>query len=180
MLDLPRLQSRRKFPSYRYSPRMCEKHLELLAYLGMIMKSDTILGCVRLFAAILDTYELSCYSYRSLMMYIYDRLRIPLVPLYGGFPVKLRTFIGTAIPFNPQDTPFTLREKSETALAGLIQEHQRIPGSIFWALADRFIKMDAAKKKMKKVEIEPICSRKNSLTQEVNSLIQPLLKTHSS
>jgi hypothetical protein len=37
--------------------------------------------------------------------------RLPLAPIFGGFPVKLRSFIGEPIPFDPIDTPESLRDK---------------------------------------------------------------------
>ena len=64
--------------------------------------------------------------------------RFPCVPLYGGFPVKLQTFIGKPIEHDPSDTPFTLREKCQKSLEELVSTHQRVPGSIFMALLERF------------------------------------------
>lgn len=32
---------------------------------------------------------------------VYERIKIPLVPIYGGFPVKLRTIIGKPILYDP-------------------------------------------------------------------------------
>lgn len=31
---------------------------------------------------------------------IYERIKIPVVPIYGGFPVKLRTIVGKPIEFD--------------------------------------------------------------------------------
>lgn len=36
---------------------------------------------------------------------------MPLVPLYGNFPVKLRTYIGDPIPYEPNITAEQLAEK---------------------------------------------------------------------
>lgn len=36
---------------------------------------------------------------------------MPIVPLYGGFPVKLRTFIGEPIPYEPNMTAEELATK---------------------------------------------------------------------
>merc|ERR1712156_373444 len=63
--------------------------------------------------------------FRPIMMKIYNRLRFPCVPLYGGFPVKLRTIIGTPIPYDKEDTPFTLKEKCKEAIENLVKGHQR-------------------------------------------------------
>lgn len=69
---------------------------------------------------------------------IYDQTRLPLVPIYGGFPVKLRTIIGKPIPYDPHLSPEQLAEKTAQTLEDMIKKHQRIPGSIFQALLDRF------------------------------------------
>lgn len=42
---------------------------------------------------------------------IYDQTRLPLVPIYGGFPVKLKTIIGKPIPYDDALTPQELAEK---------------------------------------------------------------------
>ena len=42
---------------------------------------------------------------------IYDSTRLPLVPIYGGFPVKLKTIIGKPIPYDAALTPQELAEK---------------------------------------------------------------------
>ena len=111
------------------------------------------------------------------MMKIYNRLRFPCVPLYGGFPVKLRTIIGSPIPFDREDTPFTLREKCKGAIENMIKEHQRVPGSILCALAERFPFQRTKVKTKKPNESVNLDNRKNSLHVK---LVQPLLKTHSS
>ena len=112
------------------------------------------------------------------MISVYNRVRFPCVPLYGGFPVKLRTFIGPPMPFDKEDTPFTLREKCKGAIENLIKEHQRLPGSIFCALIDRFhLRRTELKKKGKNEQVSH-ASCKNSIVDA--KLVQPLLKTHSS
>lgn len=42
---------------------------------------------------------------QSLFKRIYERFKYPVVPIYGGFPVKLRTFIGKPIPYDPSLSP---------------------------------------------------------------------------
>ncbi|NXH29260.1 TMM68 protein, partial [Myiagra hebetior] len=69
---------------------------------------------------------------------LYERIRLPVVPLYGGFPVKLRTFIGEPIPYEPNMTAEELAEKTKAAVQVLIEKHQKIPGNIFRALMERF------------------------------------------
>ncbi|XP_010005100.1 PREDICTED: transmembrane protein 68-like isoform X1 [Chaetura pelagica] len=69
---------------------------------------------------------------------LYERIRLPLVPLYGGFPVKFRTFVGEPIPYEPNITAEELAEKSRNSLQALIDKHQKVPGNIFRALMERF------------------------------------------
>ncbi|XP_014737121.1 PREDICTED: transmembrane protein 68-like [Sturnus vulgaris] len=69
---------------------------------------------------------------------LYERIRLPVVPLYGGFPVKLRTFIGEPIPYEPNVTAEELAAKTKAALQALIEKHQKLPGNIFRALMERF------------------------------------------
>ncbi|XP_015785727.1 transmembrane protein 68 [Tetranychus urticae] len=69
---------------------------------------------------------------------VYDKTRLPIVPIYGGFPVKMTTFIGEPIPYKPNRTPEELAALTAEAIEKLIQENQRIPGSIWRAIFDRF------------------------------------------
>lgn len=75
---------------------------------------------------------------RGLFKKLYDKTRLPIVPIYGGFPVKMRTFVGPPIPFDPNASPSELAHKAATAVESLIRQHQEIPGSIVRALAQRF------------------------------------------
>nr|XP_018916703.1 PREDICTED: transmembrane protein 68 [Bemisia tabaci] len=75
---------------------------------------------------------------RRLLLRLYLATKIPLVPIYGGFPVKLRTYIGKPIIFEDGVTPEEVQIKVAAAVEELIQKHQRVPGSITRALFDRF------------------------------------------
>ena len=75
---------------------------------------------------------------KRVMKWIYDKIRFPISPIYGGWPVKLTTFIGDPIKYDPKDTPESLRDKCKEGIEKLITEHQRIPGSICVALFERF------------------------------------------
>ncbi|XP_063307458.1 DGAT1/2-independent enzyme synthesizing storage lipids [Pelobates fuscus] len=70
--------------------------------------------------------------------WLYERFKFPLVLIYGGFPVKLRTYLGDPIPYEPNITPAELAEKTKNAIQSLIAQHQKIPGNIFQALLERF------------------------------------------
>jgi 1-acyl-sn-glycerol-3-phosphate acyltransferase len=74
---------------------------------------------------------------KSLMRAIYNRFRLPCAPIYGGWPVKLTTYIGDPIPYDPNDTPESLRDKCKDGIESLIHQHQRVPGSICMALFER-------------------------------------------
>ncbi|XP_028987299.1 transmembrane protein 68 isoform X2 [Betta splendens] len=61
-----------------------------------------------------------------------------LTPVYGGFPVKFRTYLGDPIPYDPNIGAAELAEKVQQAVQSLIDQHQQIPGSILRALLERF------------------------------------------
>lgn len=77
---------------------------------------------------------------RRWFLKLYNITRIPVLPVYGGFPVKFRTHLGPPIPYDPNLTPEELQEKVAYAIEDLINKHQRIPGSILHALTERFIR----------------------------------------
>jgi len=74
----------------------------------------------------------------SFFYWLYLKTRLPLRPLFGGFPVKLRTHIGEPIYPEENMTPEMLRDRCQDALEKMIARHQRIPGSIWRGLFDRF------------------------------------------
>uniref|UniRef100_A0A8D0DLS8 Transmembrane protein 68 n=1 Tax=Salvator merianae TaxID=96440 RepID=A0A8D0DLS8_SALMN len=74
----------------------------------------------------------------KLFRLMYEYLRLPIVPLYGNFPVKLRTYIGDPIPYDPNITAEELAEKAKAEVQCLINKHQKIPGNVFRALMERF------------------------------------------
>lgn len=78
--------------------------------------------------------------FRALFRSLYERTRMPLIPIYGGFPVKLRTHIGKPIPYDETITPTELSKKTAEAIEELIRIHQRIPGNILQALLDRVVR----------------------------------------
>ncbi|KAK7598271.1 hypothetical protein V9T40_006506 [Parthenolecanium corni] len=74
---------------------------------------------------------------RKWFLKLYLKTRFPFVPIYGGFPVKLRTHVGDPIPFDQDLSPEELQLKIGKALEELIAKHQQIPGSILRALFQR-------------------------------------------
>lgn len=84
---------------------------------------------------------------RKLWLRLYLITRLPIVPIYGGFPVKLKTHVGPLIPYDGTLTPEQLQVKVAAALEELILKHQRIPGSILRALIERFYEIPKQKTK---------------------------------
>ncbi|XP_071442917.1 DGAT1/2-independent enzyme synthesizing storage lipids [Hetaerina americana] len=70
--------------------------------------------------------------------WLYNVTRFPFIPVYGGFPVKLRTFVGEPIPYEENITPEELKKKVALAIESLIRDHQKVPGSIMRAFLERF------------------------------------------
>ncbi|KAJ7338832.1 hypothetical protein JRQ81_012734, partial [Phrynocephalus forsythii] len=75
-----------------------------------------------------------------LFRWLYDINEAFPVPVYGGFPVKLRTYLGEPIPYDPNITAEELAKKTKIAIENLRDQHQKIPGNIFRALSERFKK----------------------------------------
>jgi len=75
---------------------------------------------------------------RRFLSYIYEKTRLPLVPIYGMFPVKMITYLGEPIPYDPDVTPEILASRVKKEIETLIEENQRRPGSITRAFLDRF------------------------------------------
>ncbi|XP_048020726.1 transmembrane protein 68 isoform X2 [Megalobrama amblycephala] len=70
--------------------------------------------------------------------WVYERFRLPIAPIYGGFPVKFRTYLGDPIPYDPKLNAAELAEKVQQAVQALIDKHQKIPGNVLRALLERF------------------------------------------
>jgi len=48
---------------------------------------------------------------RRFWHWLYSKTHLPLVPIYGFFPVKMRTHIGKPIPYDPTCSPEILAAK---------------------------------------------------------------------
>ncbi|KYO26091.1 hypothetical protein Y1Q_0003846 [Alligator mississippiensis] len=75
-----------------------------------------------------------------LIRWLHEAFLWPVIPPYGGLPVKLHTHVGEPIPYDPDITAEELAKKTQTALQNLIQRHQQIPGSMWKALLARLDK----------------------------------------
>ena len=61
---------------------------------------------------------------------LYKSTKMPVVPMYGLFPVKLRTHIGAPIYPRPGVTPEELSRQVLVAVEELISQHQQLPGTL--------------------------------------------------
>jgi len=74
----------------------------------------------------------------SLFQRLYQKTRLPLVPIYGGLPVKLRTVVGPPVDYDPDHcSPEELRDRCRAAVHELIEANQKRPGSVLRALKER-------------------------------------------
>lgn len=76
--------------------------------------------------------------FRGFFRRVYEKTKLPLLPIYGGFPVKLRTYVGKPIPYDEKATPEEVAERTAQAICDLIKKNQQLPGSIVKALVERF------------------------------------------
>lgn len=77
---------------------------------------------------------------RRLFRPLYERTRLPLCPIYGGFPVKMITHLGEPLYFPVTATPEQVKHSIRNAVSDLILEHQTLPGNIFRSLFQRIRK----------------------------------------
>lgn len=61
---------------------------------------------------------------------LYKSTKMPVVPMYGLFPVKLKTHIGAPIYPSPGVTPEELSKQVVSAVEELIAQHQQLPGTL--------------------------------------------------
>ncbi|CAK8690738.1 unnamed protein product [Clavelina lepadiformis] len=75
---------------------------------------------------------------KSYFSRIYEKTRWPILPMYGGFPVKLTTYIGKPIKYDPAHTPEILARKVTEAMEAMIVAHQTRPYTVLEGLLARF------------------------------------------
>ena len=79
----------------------------------------------------------SLHTPKFFWRWLHHTTRLPIVPIYGGFPVKLETYIGEAIPYDPSHTPESLAKLVAQRLEEMIDRNQPKPGNILRALRER-------------------------------------------
>ena len=67
---------------------------------------------------------------------IYKYTKVPITPIYGGFPVKLTTYLSDPIPSWDHEVE-DLRLKAIAQIQDMIDEHQQLPGNVVRAIKER-------------------------------------------
>ena len=75
---------------------------------------------------------------RRIARRIYDRTHAPLPFCIGCFPVKLITYIGEPIEYDPNRTVDELRNLAKQRIESMISKYQEFPKSFWQAFLDRF------------------------------------------
>lgn len=75
---------------------------------------------------------------RKMFRWLYEKTRLPLCPIYGGFPVKMITHLGKPINFPPDAQPEDVKKRTKEEVQDLIRTHQRLPGSVLRGIIQRF------------------------------------------
>ena len=68
---------------------------------------------------------------------LYEKTKLPMVPMFGGFPVKLTTHIGDPIRARADETATQLKERVQWAMREMVDTHQVKGGGVSRALAQR-------------------------------------------
>jgi len=75
----------------------------------------------------------------SLLRRIYEKFRLPFMVIYGGFPVKMTTYIGQPITWKPGQTASELANETKKAMQSMIRQYQDPKPSICKGLYQRFV-----------------------------------------
>ncbi|XP_060605881.1 monoacylglycerol/Diacylglycerol O-acyltransferase-like [Ruditapes philippinarum] len=76
---------------------------------------------------------------RSSLRWLYEKCRLPIVPIYGNFPVKMTTYLGSPIYPSEDMTAEELADKVKLGIEDLIRKHQKVPGNVLRALSERIL-----------------------------------------
>ncbi|XP_063673931.1 DGAT1/2-independent enzyme synthesizing storage lipids-like [Bolinopsis microptera] len=73
-----------------------------------------------------------------LASWLYEKTRLPVIPIIGIFPVELTMHLGRPLSFDDEEEPKIVAEIVTQRVTQLIETHQRRPGSILRELYNRF------------------------------------------
>ena len=75
---------------------------------------------------------------RNIWRYLYEKTKLPLVPVYGGFPVRLTTYVGQPIRVQREETAEQLSSRVQEAMQRMIGLHQSTDTGLGKLLLERF------------------------------------------
>ncbi|KAK6021193.1 hypothetical protein OSTOST_13145 [Ostertagia ostertagi] len=115
---------------------------------------------------------------RSFFRWIYEKTKMPLCPIYGGFPVKMITHLGKPMTFDYDNvTPEEVRRQIKREVRALIRKHQRLPGSIIRGIAQRFRPKKSPQREVLPEQIIAFSTNPSSVVSPIE--IQRLVLTHT-
>merc|ERR1712215_65145 len=79
---------------------------------------------------------------RLVWKYMFDKTKLPMLPISGGFPVKLTTHVGEPIRAHKDETATQLKVRVQAAIENMIATHQRPQQKIIDAVLERVDKED--------------------------------------
>uniref|UniRef100_A0A1I7VVU2 PlsC domain-containing protein n=1 Tax=Loa loa TaxID=7209 RepID=A0A1I7VVU2_LOALO len=108
---------------------------------------------------------------RKVFRWIYEKTRLPLCPVYGGFPVKMITHLGRPVYFSSDMNPEDVKKTVKAEVHDLIREHQRLPGSILRGIMQRFYDKRRYKEDilLEEIACNNLCSNNNTHSNSIVS-----------
>jgi len=74
---------------------------------------------------------------KNIWRFLYEKTKLPLVPVYGGFPVRLTTHVGNQIRAKPDETADSLAQRVQKSMQELISLHKNEGKGISELVLDR-------------------------------------------
>jgi len=76
-------------------------------------------------------------SFGSIWRYIFEATKLPIIPIWGGFPVKLITHIGAPIYAEENETVESFKSKAKFAIEEMMRKHQTKNPTVLKAIIQR-------------------------------------------
>ena len=85
---------------------------------------------------------------RDVWKHLYEKTKLPIVPMYGGYPVPLRTHVGEPIRVVKNETDDQLARRVQEAMQGMIRMYQNKDDGVSDLLLDRVYQQYSLEDKM--------------------------------
>jgi len=85
---------------------------------------------------------------RDVWKHLYEKTKLPLVPMYGGYPVPLRTHVGEPIRVVKNETDDQLARRVQESMQGMIRMYQNREEGVTDLLLDRVYQQYSLEDKM--------------------------------